>query len=53
MDLVRLDDCRNAVQYARNCRLHPCVSCLVVNLDARTKSRHFPSYMLTTVSGKI
>ena len=37
----RLGDCCNAVQYAKMCCPHPCVSCLVVNFDARTKSRHF------------
>ena len=41
MDLVRLGDRSNAVQYAKICHLHPCVSCPVVNLDVRTKSRYF------------
>ena len=41
MDLIRLGDRRNAVQHAKNCHLHPCVSCIVVDLGARTKCRYF------------
>ena len=41
MDLIRLGDCRNAVQHAKNCRLHPHVSCIVVDLGTRTKCRYF------------
>ena len=41
MDLVRLGDRCNVVQYAKNCHLYPCVSCLVVNLGVRTKCRYF------------
>ena len=40
-------DCSNhhhVVQHAKIRCLHPCVSCLVMNLGTRTKCRHFPSY---------
>ena len=53
MDLIRLGDRRNVVQYAKNCRLRPCVSCIVVDLGTKPSVGIFPSYMLKTVSGKI
>ena len=41
MDLIRLGNRHNVVQYAKICHLHPCVSCIVVDLGARTKCRYF------------
>ena len=41
MDLIRLGDHHNAVQHAKNCHSHPCVSCIVVDLGVRTKCRYF------------
>ena len=41
MNLIRLGDRRNAVQHAKICRSHPCVSCTVVDLGVRTKCRYF------------
>ena len=39
--VFRLGNCRNEVHYAKICCPHPCVSCLVVDLGARTKCGHF------------
>ena len=39
--VFRLGNHRNAVHYAKICCPHPCVSCLVVDLGARTKCGHF------------
>ena len=52
MNLIRLGDRRNAVQHAKSCRSHPCVSYTVVDLGARTKYMYFPSCVLTTVFWK-
>ena len=41
MNLIRLGDRRNVVQHVKNCHSHPCVSCIVVGLGARTKCRYF------------
>ena len=49
MDLVRLGDRRNAVQYAKNCHSYPCVSCLVVNFGARTKCSYFSKLSVLSV----
>ena len=58
MDLVRIGNRRNAVQYAKNCHSHPCVSCLVVDPGARTKCRYFSklyanNYVWKNVKNKI
>ena len=39
--VLDLGNHHNVVQYAKNCRSHPCVSCLVVDLGARIKCRYF------------
>ena len=41
MDLIKLGDHCNVVQICQNCCSHPCVSCIVVDLGARTKCRYF------------
>ena len=58
MNLIRLGDRRNVVQYAKIVVSHPCVSCIVVDLGARTKYRYFSklyanNYVLEKYKNKI